>query len=85
MRKKFEQFEADDGTQRRYVRHPRGGGWVEVSAVVDPTAHVAEAAYVDPGARVEAEARIGPGAWIDRDALVRRLAVVGSAVHVGPG
>ena len=69
-RKKYEEFEEDNGTVLRYARHENGGGSVEVNAHVDPTAYVAQSAYVDRGATVGAGARIGIGSWVDHDAVV---------------
>lgn len=84
-RKKYEEFEEDNGTVLRYARHENGGGSVEANAHVDPTAYVAASAYVDRGASVGAGARIGTGAWVDHDSVVCAGAIVGSAVHVGAG
>ena len=53
-RRKYEEFEEDNGTVLRYARHDNGGGFVESHAHVDPAAYVAENAYVDRGAVVGA-------------------------------
>ena len=63
--RKYEEFDADNGTALRYSRHENGGGFVESRARVAATAHVGPSAYVDRGAIVGAYARIGSGAWID--------------------
>ena len=67
-RRKYEEFEEDNGTMLRYARHDNGGGFVESHAHVAPTAFVGEHAYVDRGAVVGEGARIASGAWIDRAA-----------------
>src|SRR5690606_5597600 len=83
-RRKYEEVEADDGTVLRYARHPNGGGLVERTAHVHPTAWVADTAYVDPGARVGADAHLDAGAWVDRGAVVAAGARIGANAHVGP-
>jgi UDP-3-O-[3-hydroxymyristoyl] glucosamine N-acyltransferase len=83
--RKYEEFDADNGTALRYSRHENGGGFVESRARVAATAHVGPSAYVDRGAIVGAYARIGSGAWIDGGAIVHEGAVIGPAAHIGPG
>ena len=83
--RKYEEFDADNGTALRYSRHENGGGFVESRARVATTAHVGPSAYVDRGAIVGAYARIGSGAWIDGGAVVHEGAVIGPAAHIGPG
>ena len=61
-RVKYVEIEQDNGAVLRYVHHANGGGLVESSAAVDPTAFVAASAYVDQGAHVAARVRIGTGA-----------------------
>lgn len=84
-RRKYEEFEEDNGTVLRYARHDNGGGFVESHAHVDPAAYVAENAYVDRGAVVGAGARIATGAWIDRGAVVHAGASIGTTAHVAAG
>jgi UDP-3-O-[3-hydroxymyristoyl] glucosamine N-acyltransferase len=84
-RRKYEEFEADNGMMLHYTRHENGGGYVERHATVDPTAYIGDTTYVDRGATIGPRAHIHSGAWIDAGATVHADAVIGSGVHVGRG
>lgn len=79
------EFERDDGTVVRYVRHPNGGGLVSPRAEVAEDAAVASTAYVEEGATVGARTRIGDWSWVDHGAQVGADVVVERHVHLAPG
>ena len=58
---------------------------IHSSAVVSPSAKIAEGVFIGPNAVVNARANIGRGAIINTGAIIEHECEIGDAVHVAPG
>ena len=79
----------DVATRRRVLGVLAGarivGPVIHPSAVVSPSASIAEGAFVGPGAIINADARIGAHAIVNSGAIVEHDCRVGENTHVAPG
>lgn len=79
----------DLATRRRVLANSAGACFaapvIHPSAVVSPSASIAEGVFVAPGAVINADARIEPHAIINSGAIVEHDCRVGENAHIAPG